>query len=165
MQDTAARHIGKNMAAGWRFAGCTPLMPWASHGILACARTNMWTCARPGPFTTSSPLRVGKGPLEPSSSAVESCEWVTENSVPYGITLWQPWVQTAFTVRQALSDTKGQMCLTLQGVWRANVRLQNHGGGRAQSTGVTQTRRRDMLCLWETTIASRWPLHYPRYVK
>lgn len=28
MQVTAARHIGKNMAAGWRFVGGTPLMPW-----------------------------------------------------------------------------------------------------------------------------------------
>lgn len=48
------------------------------------------------------------------------------NSVPYGITLWQPRMQTAFTVRQAFADTRpdGRAALTLQGVWKANVRLE-----------------------------------------
>lgn len=70
---------------------------------------------------------MGKCPLEPSSSAAESCEWVVENSVPDGITLWQPWMQTAFTVRQAVSDTRPDVraALTLQGVWSANVGLEN----------------------------------------
>jgi hypothetical protein len=115
----------------------------------------------------AAPCVWGNVHWNPRRPAVESCEWVVENSVPYGITLWQPWMQTAFTVRQVLSDTRPDVraVLTLQGVRRANVRLQNHGAGRAQSTGVTQTRRRDMLCLEEMTMASRWPLCCPRYVK
>ncbi|KAK1837133.1 hypothetical protein QBC39DRAFT_336257 [Podospora conica] len=87
----------------WRQA----LMPCPPPGIPACARTNIvYVCAGPDPSRPAAHCVWGNGYGGPRSSAVEWCEWVVENSVPYGMTLWQPWMQMAFTVRQALSDTR-----------------------------------------------------------
>lgn len=126
-----------------------------------------WTCAGPDPFTTAAHCVWGNvhwNPRRPRPSPVSGW-WKTRYHTEF--TLWQPWMQTAFTVRQAVSDTRPDVraALTLQGVWRANVRLEKRGGGRTQSTGVTQTRRRDKLCLEEMTIASWWSLYCSRHVK
>lgn len=110
---------------------------------------------------------MGKCPLVPSSSAAESCEWVVENSVPYGITLWQPGMQTAFSVRQAFSDTRPDVraALTLQGVWKANVRLEKPWRWEDPINRSHTNPPPRYVVSEEMTMASRWSLCCPRHVK
>lgn len=86
-----------------------------------------WTCAGPDPFSTAAHCVWGNvrwNPRRPRPSPVSGW-WKTRYHAE--LHCGSRGCSRAFTVRQAVSDTRPDVraALTLLGVWRANVGLEN----------------------------------------